>query len=972
MINAIIDLTKNLNRNKREVILMSELPTGRGLLIAEKQDSRRIFEQVWNQCKDQYPYDLEFDALHGHVVELKKPGEIKPEWKTWKLENLPMIPDKWEYRVEDNPKRYNAVKEHFMRGNFDFIVNGGDFEREGQLIQDAFYQTLPKPYCDLPEYRLWSNDMSSANLTKAYGHLYKMDDVLPGVGKVKDLAAASFIRARFDWLLGLNSTQLLSLKCGAMIPSGRVIIPTLKLFVNRELEIRNFVSHPYWMINATFKAENGTYVGTLLDQDNKNEQFTDKNQAEQALKSLTKQGQIIELTKKQVAKSAPSYYTNSSLQGVANDIYKMSLAETTAALQKLYEWQVLSYPRPDAPVITTEMVKEIPDMLKVADVLPELAPFTTQITQKAIDSLATNKRFVDNKKVSAHTALMPTAQAQVKRTDKGIEIRRQTMKVDPKTKQSVSTTETSLLTPNEEHILYLVTRSLVLSLLPTLKQENTTVITQVGQNKFKTTGAVVLDPGWTVAIPNYQGQSHALPDLKQNEPVSVVDSELDEGKTTPPSRYTVKSIMNALINISRVLTDKTDKDIMAKAKGLGRPSTRETIIEHLVKNKMVSFKKQKYYATDFGISIIENLGNIPLTSPTLTARWEERLEEVEQGQLSADQVYQQMVKYTKQVINDLDQLDLRIEHIPETDKSPVGKLANGNEVTEGKNGYFDSEFSTFMDEVKEAKAAGEVQPEFHGFWLGKKIDTEGMKMTGSFSRKDVAKLLKGEVIIKHFLWKRQKRESDARLQLNKRYQLEFVKSNTTDNKVTKGQVAGINYEKISGKKDDKPYSFYKLATKPPILVSSTIAGHTVTDNDLASLVQNGEFTATDFISKKGKKFTATLELDKKQRLQFKLDRTPRGTTVVQGKDYQVNEVDGTSKNGNHYAMYYFYQQKLPHGEGRMFKDMGGHQFTNEELAHLAQTGALALDNLVGKSGKAFSATIKFNTKTGMAEYSFNN
>lgn len=971
MINAIIDLIERITKNKREVILMSELPTGKGLLIAEKQDSRRIFEQVWNQCKDQFPYDLEFDALHGHVVELKKPGEIKPEWKTWKLENLPMIPDKWEYRVEDNPKRYNAVKEHFMRGNFDFILNGGDFEREGQLIQDAFYQSLPKPYCDLPEYRLWSNDMSSANLTKAYGHLYKMDDTLPGVGKVKDLSAASFIRARFDWLLGLNSTQLLSLKCGAMIPSGRVIIPTLKLFVNRELEIRNFVSHPYWMINGTFKAQNGTYTGTLLDDDKKNEQFTNKAEAEQTLKSLTNQGQIIELTKKQVAKSAPSYYTNSSLQGAANDIYKMSLADTTAALQKLYEWQVLSYPRPDAPVITTEMVKDIPDMLKVADVLPELAPFTTQITQSAINNLASNKRFVDNKKVSAHTALMPTAQAQVKRTDKGIEISRATMKVDSKTNSSISTTETSLLTPNEEHILYLVTRSLVLSLLPTLKQENTTVITQVGDKQFKTTGAVVLDPGWTVAIPNYQGQDHALPELQQNEMVTVNDAELDEGKTTPPSRYTVKSIMNALINISRVLTDKTDKDIMTKAKGLGRPSTRETIIEHLVKNKMISFKKQKYYATDFGISIIENLGNIPLTSPSLTARWEERLEEVEKGNLSADTVYQQMVEYTKQVIKDLDHLDLKIEHIPETDKSPVGKLANGNEVTEGKNGYFDSEFSTFMDEVKEAKEAGEVQPEFHGFWLGKKIDTDGMKMTGSFTRNDVAKLLKGEIIVKHFLWKKQKRESDARLRLDKRYQLIFVKSNTTDNKVTKGQIAGIDYEKISGKKDGKPYSFYKLATKPEILVSSSIAGHTVTENDLASLIQKGEFTATDFISKKGKKFSATLALDKKQRLQFKLDHSPQGKTIIQGNNYRVNEVDGTSKSGNHYSMYYFYQEKLPHGEGRMFKDMGGHHFTNEELTQLAQTGKIALDNLVGKSGKPFSATITFDSKTGMAGYSFN-
>lgn len=956
---------------QREVVVMSDLPTGRGLLIAEKQDSRRIFEQVWNQCKDQYPYDLEFDALHGHVVELKKPGEINPEWKTWKLENLPMIPDKWEYRVEDNPKRYNAVKEHFIQGNFDFIVNGGDFEREGQLIQDAFYQSLPKPYCDLPEYRLWSNDMSSANLTKAYGHLYKMDDVLPGVGKVKDLAAASFIRARFDWLLGLNSTQLLSLKCGAMIPAGRVIIPTLKLFVDRELEIKNFVSHPYWTINATFQAQNGTYEGTLLDKEQKNEQFLDKNKAEQALKAITPNGTIVELTKKQVAKAAPSYYTNSSLQGAANDIYKMSLAETTAALQKLYEWQVLSYPRPDAPVITTEMVRDIPDMLKVADVLPELAPFTTQITQSAINELANNKRFVDNKKVSAHTALMPTAQAQVKRTNQGIEISRQTMKVDPKTKKSVSTTETSILTEDEEHILYLVTRSLVLSLLPTLKQENTTVITQVGNQQFKTTGAVVLDKGWTVAIPDYQQHDHVLPALNQNEAVTVANTELDEGKTTPPARYTVKSIMNALINISRVLTDKNDKDIMTKAKGLGRPSTRETIIEHLVKNKMIAFRKQKYYATDFGISIIDNLGNNPLTSPTLTARWEERLEDVEQGKRSADQVYQQMVEYTKQVINDLDRLDLsNIDHIPETDRSPVGKLANGNDVTEGKNGYFDSEFSSFMEEAKAAKEAGEVQPEFHGFWLSKKIDTAGMKMSGSFTRADMAKLLKGEIIVKHFLWKKQKRESDARLRLNKHYQLEFVKSNTTDNKVVKGQVAGINYEKISGKKDDKPYSFYKLATKPEILVSAKVAGHVVNENDLASLIQKGELTADDFVSKKGTKFTATLVLDKKGRLQFKHNNTPQGQTVIKGDDYQVTEVDGTSKSGNKYSLYHFYQEKLPNGEGKMFKDMGKHHFTNDELAKLATHGAILVNDLVGKTGKKFDAVIKFNTKTGMAEYSF--
>lgn len=922
-------------------------PTGRGLLIAEKSSARQEIENAYKNHLSEFGFSLDFQQFAGHVTQLRMPGEMREEWKSWDIDNLPMIPEESEWKYEilkkdaNKEKRYQDVLDTLSNGNYDFIINAGDFEREGQLIQDAFFSTLPPNLQGIPVYRLWANDMTEKSLVEGLKNLLSKEDNIPNAGTVKDLSAASFIRARFDWLLGLNSTQVLSLKSNSHINSGRVKMPVLNIIVQREKAVRDFVVKPFWTIKYEFQHANGMYTGILVDEENNPRQFFDQKEAQDLANQIagSNTGVITSVSVKKAVEKAPKFYAISNLQGDAANIYGISMSDSLAALQKLYERKILSYPRTDSHSITTEMAEDTKALISTTKSVPELANFTN-VTDAQIEEFKKNKHFVNNADARAHTALMPIAGQIV---------------------------EMKTLTEVEQQIFYLVSRSLLLAFMPDLVKEKTEIITSVGEFKFKTNGSRILEKGWSQAVPEYSSNDQAVPQVTQDDSVTMDVPSLKEGKTTPPKRYNTSTLINLLENVARLLENDEEKLAMKNAEGLGRPSTRTDIINSLITGKMISVrgKKQEYSATDFGISVIDNLGNSQLISPQLTARWEAQLQEVEAGKKDAGQLYLAMVEYTKTIVDQLKTAEMKIEHAPSFGNDPVGQLPNGNDVKEAGNGFYDSEFAGFLDERKQAEENGTMQPEFHGFWLSKTIDTPKMKMTGSFTKKDVAALIAGKSITKHFLWKESGKESDTSMHFDfeqNRIQFEFSKSDATASEIN---VPGHTVSLVKGTKDGKAYEFYSVKDQDrEFSIWSTVAGYSITPEDVKVLLDGQQLVDKKFVGKSGKEFNAGLEL-KNDKLEFVFDNKPQGQLVDTIDGVKVYKGSGKTKDDKEFT---YFEIESGSQAGRIYTPMAGAEITIDDIVSLISHGKFHKDNFVSKKGSPFSADVVM--KGGKASFDF--
>ena len=915
---------------------MTKQPTGRGLLIAEKASAMADYQAVYNKHRSSLPFTLDFEKFHGHVVQLKMPGEIKPEWQSWSLDHLPMIPDSWDYVVEKDPKRYDSVLNTIKNGNYDFIINGGDFEREGQLIQDAFFSTMPSKFKAIPIYRLWANDMTDASLFKGLNNLLLPDDNLPGAGTVRNLSQASFIRARFDWLLGLNASQVLTLKSDAKISAGRVKLPILNIIVERENNIRNFVAKPFWTLKVKFQHDNGIYEGIYQDEDepNKPKQFFNKDDALKIANDIqNKNGVITSVSVRTVKEKAPKFFNISTLQGLAASLYGISLKDSLAALQYLYEQKILSYPRTDSSHITDELAVDIASVIKSAKLVPMLSNIP-EFTDEQIAKFKKNKTYVDTTKAAAHTALMPMPGPHY---------------------------DFNKLSDDQQKVLYLVSRSVMLAFMPPLVKEKTEIITNIDDLRFKTNGSILVDKGWTEYAPEQTNNDQEVPQVEEQDTVINSENELKDGLTTPPKRYNAETLLSLLENVHRLLEIDEEKIAMKKAEGLGRPSTRTSILEELKNGKMINTfgKKQEYSATDFGIEIITQIKNTPMVSPSLTARWESKLQDVELGKISSSDLYNQMVKYTDNVINQLKSMNIVIANAPDFGTGPVGTLLNGNEVREGKTGYYDSEFLEYMNEVKDANEKGLARPEMRGFWANKIWNNKKFKMKGQLSKKDVAELISGKLITKHFEWKESKSDSDVQLKLNDKNQIEFVfqKSNQKSDDI--GNIAGHTVSEITGKSrtNNKTYDLYKIDGEDGYVIFKTVSGHDLTKDDLKALLTNGYIEADDFVSKKGTNFSAKLVLGADKKLSFEFNNSGSGNSATEThniSNHVVELFEGISHTTN--KPYKFY--KIDHSDDFViFASISGHDITLEDISSLLTDGSFYATDFVSKKGSEYSASV---------------
>ena len=586
----------------------------RYLLIAEKPSLSKAIKEAYDSLSNP-GFKADFFALHGHFMEAKEPDEYKDEWgKPWRKEVLPMIPDTFKYNIKSDCRSdYKKLKELIATGNYDALVNCCDAGREGEAIFWTLINSMkisPRP----KTLRLWAQDTTVETLGKALKGLLDYDNNEDLV----NLRDASLCRIEFDWLVGMNLSRATMMATRTKASVGRVKSPTLNIVVQRDLEIANFVPKDYYEVMARFDK----YDGQWFNPKTKDTSFSDKAKAEALIAKCGKTGTITEVKKEKVVTNAPAPYSLAELQKEANKAFGFTASQTLDLAQSLYEThKILSYPRTESRALSTALAKEIPDLLKALRDVPEVKKQVELILAEPerIKKVCASKKYVDNKKVTDHHAIINT-------------------KVKPNLDK---------LKDNERKLFILVIKKFVSIFLDPYITDKTTIVTDVDGEKFKTTGSVVNTLGYKEL---YRGEAKdkdeaILPAVNKGDVVNVKKMDIVSKQTTPPAYYTDAELIQSMQHAGKFVDDEKMKEVLDDAKGIGTSATRAGIIDDLIKKEFLYRNKKTIRATEFGIATIKSLEGKNVISPALTAEWEEKLQNIEQGNTTMSAFKKEMNSY---------------------------------------------------------------------------------------------------------------------------------------------------------------------------------------------------------------------------------------------------------------------------------------------------------------------------------------
>ncbi|MBE6773003.1 MAG: DNA topoisomerase III [Ruminococcaceae bacterium] len=608
------------------------------LVLAEKPSVARDIARVLG-CKGKGDGCINGDkyvvtwAL-GHLVTLADPDAYDDKYKAWRLEDLPMLPDKMKLvTIKQTSKQYRIVSALMKRPDIDKLVIATDAGREGELVARWI---MMKAHCKLPAYRLWISSQTDKAIREGFQNLRSAKEY-------DNLYYSAQARAEADWLVGLNTTRALTCKYNASLSAGRVQTPTLAMIVQREEEIQSFVPKTYYTLKGDFGAFKATY------RDGKgNTRFSDKDFAESLYKSL--QGRNYSVTKLEKAtkrQNPPAAYDLTELQRDANKKYGYSAKQTLSLMQSLYEYhKVLTYPRTDSRYITDDIVATLPERLRAMAVGPYQAS-AMRIARGKIET----KYIVNNAKVSDHHAIIPTEQSP----------------------------NLSKLSYEERNIYDLVVRRFMAVLSEPFEYDEVKVEIAADKGSFFAKGKTPLKQGWKEFYGNLDDdedddsddKAQSLPPLKQGQALTLKGIKITEGKTKPPARYTEATLLSAMENPSKQITDKTLKAVIETTSGLGTPATRADIIEKLFDNFSIERVGKEIHPTAKGKQLVKIVPE-DLKSATLTAKWEQQLQNISKGKQSMKTFIGEMREYSTSLVSKVIVSDAQYNHENATkDKCPV-------------------------------------------------------------------------------------------------------------------------------------------------------------------------------------------------------------------------------------------------------------------------------------------------------------
>lgn len=518
----------------------------------------------------------------GHLCTLFEPNDYKPYWKSWDLNNLPMLPEKFQTKIVNNEgikKQFNIVKGLFEKA--DEIINCGDAGQEGELIQrwvmsQSNYKGTVK--------RLWISSLTTEAIKEGFNNLKPSEDF-------DNLYYAGFSRAIGDWLLGINATRLYTLKHGGykqVLSIGRVQTPTLAMVVERYLSIKNFSPQPYWELQTKYRDTLFSYAEG---------RFLKKEDGEVVAKGI--QGsdfEIVSVTKKKGKEYAPKLFDLTGLQVYCNTKFGLSAEETLKIAQRLYELKVITYPRVDTTFLPSDIYPKVSGILKK---LSDYQEFTQHILVKSIKK---SSKVFNDKKVTDHHAIIPT----------GVQTN---------------------LQPVQQQVYDIIVKRFIAAFLDDCEVANTIVIGKVNSHEFRASGKEILKKGWRIIFESGSDKDKKdtgiLPTFVKGEAGQHLPSFLEK-QTKPPNQFTEASLLRAMETAGKKVEDDEMRDLM-KENGIGRPSTRANIIETLFKRNYLKRSKKQLIPTTTGIQLIETIQNKLLTSAELTGKWEKQLKDIEKG-----------------------------------------------------------------------------------------------------------------------------------------------------------------------------------------------------------------------------------------------------------------------------------------------------------------------------------------------------
>ncbi|WP_299779615.1 type IA DNA topoisomerase [uncultured Formosa sp.] len=536
----------------------------------------------------------------GHLCTLFEPNDYKPHWKSWDLNNLPMLPDKFKTKVTSDSgiqKQFKIVKSLFDKA--ELVINCGDAGQEGELIQ--------RWVLDQAEYkgevqRLWISSLTTEAIKEGFEHLKSSKDY-------DNLYYAGFSRAIGDWLLGMNATRLYTLKHGGykqVLSIGRVQTPTLAMVVNRFKDIENFKPQPYWELqtmyrDTLFSYEEGRFLkmedGEILANKVKEDDF-----------------EIVSITKKKGTEYAPKLFDLTGLQVYCNTKFGFSADETLKIVQKLYEQKVVTYPRVDTTFLPNDVYP------KVHGILQKLTTYNTLTEPLLGKKIKKSAKVFNDKKVTDHHAIIPT----------GIQIN---------------------LQYNQQQVYDIIVKRFIAVFYDDCSVSNTTVIGKAAEVNFKTTGKEILKKGWRVvfeSVDKEKKETGILPTFVKGEKGPHEPSFLEK-QTKPPNQFTEATLLRAMETAGKQVDDDDLRELM-KENGIGRPSTRANIIETLFRRKYIVRNKKQLLPTTTGVQLIDVIQNELLKSAELTGLWEKQLKDIEKGEYNAGTFINNMKRMVDELV----------------------------------------------------------------------------------------------------------------------------------------------------------------------------------------------------------------------------------------------------------------------------------------------------------------------------------
>ena len=630
------------------------------LIITEKPSVAMEFAKALNIVTKRQNGYLESDDwiitwCVGHLVTMSYPEVYNENLRSWKLNTLPFIPDEWKYEIINSVKnQYDIVEKLLKREDVSVIYNAGDSGREGEYIQRlVFMMARPNPKAEMK--RVWIDSQTKEEISR-------------GIREAKDikeydsLSDSAYLRAKEDYLIGINFSRLLSLIYGrdlakslnedrAVISIGRVMTCVLGMIVQREREIRNFKKQKFYKIIGKFGEDDSNFEAVW--------QATEKSKVYNSPKLYNETGFkkeddaknhiaymrcasdtaiVKDVTKKKTKENAPLLFNLAEIQNVCSKKFKISPDETLNIIQELYEKKLVTYPRTDARVLSTAISKEIGKNLNglyknFKD--EEISSYISKMIEEKYKTDLSKTKYVDDSKITDHYAIIPTGQ--------GLE-------------------NYEKLDDLKKDVYKLIVRRFIAIFYPPAEYKKVSTSIDVEGELFSSSGKVCVKQGYLEVLKNKGKQENTnenlsiLASLKKGQELEVKNYEIKEGETTPPSRYNSGSIILAMENAGKLIEDEELRE-QIKGAGIGTSATRGEIIKKLERINYISInpKTQIVTPTDKGEAIYDVvLKSIPdMLNPELTASWEKGLDMVAKKEIEANVFMEKLQKYINNKINKL-------------------------------------------------------------------------------------------------------------------------------------------------------------------------------------------------------------------------------------------------------------------------------------------------------------------------------